>query len=163
MASTESSRFCVSELLVQAAIRLDLASTDRDSVLNELSAAVPELRNQPEKRTALLNALREREELHSTGMGDGVALPHARTALSGLVSRPVIVFGRHAKGIDFGAIDGIPVRLFFLLVTTSVTQHLQILARISRLLRGAALRQKLLDAHSPELIVAHIRDLEQTM
>jgi len=163
MPSPESNRFCVSDLLTPAGIRLNLTSTDRDSVLAELSAAVPELQDQPEKWAALLKALRDREELHSTGIGDGVALPHARTALSGLVSQPVIVFGRHTRGIAFGAIDRKPVHLFFLLVTTSVTQHLQILARISRLLQGPVLRQKLLAADSPGLVLSHIRDLEQTM
>ena len=163
MPSSESNRFCVSHLLTPAGIRLNLTSADRDSVLTELSAAVPELQNHPEKRAALLKALRDREELHSTGIGDGVALPHARTALSGLVNQPVIVFGRHTPGIPFGAIDRKPVQLFFLLVTTSVTQHLQILARISRLLQGPVLRQKLLAADSPGQILSHIRDLEQTM
>jgi mannitol/fructose-specific phosphotransferase system IIA component (Ntr-type) len=163
MASPESNRFCVSDLLAQPTILLNLTSTDRNSVLTELISVIPELRHLPEKRTALLNALREREDLHSTGIGDGVALPHARTALSGLVSHPVIVFGRHPKGIPYGAIDGRPVQLFFLLVTTSVTQHLQILARISRLLRAAPLRQKLLAADRPDLILALIRDVEQTM
>jgi mannitol/fructose-specific phosphotransferase system IIA component (Ntr-type) len=163
MPSPESNRFCVSDLLAPAAVLLHLASPDRDALLAELAAAIPELRAAPEKRDSLLLALRQREELHSTGIGDGVALPHARTALTGLVQQPVIVFGRHAKGINFGAIDGRPVQLFFLLVTTSVTQHLQILARISRLLRGAALRQKLLAVDRPEQVITLIREVEQTM
>lgn len=163
MASPESNRFCVSDLLARPTILLNLTSGDRNSVLAELAGAIPELRNHPDKRNILLAALREREELHSTGIGDGVALPHARTALSGLVTRPVIVFGRHSKGIIYGAIDGRPVQLFFLLVTTSVTQHLQILARISRLLRGAPLRQKLLAADQPEQILVLIREVEQSM
>jgi mannitol/fructose-specific phosphotransferase system IIA component (Ntr-type) len=163
MASPESNRFCVSDLLARPTILLNLTSGDRNSVLAELAGAIPELRNHPDKRTLLLAALREREELHSTGIGDGVALPHARTAPSGLVTRPVIVFGRHSKGIIYGAIDGRPVQLFFLLVTTSVTQHLQILARISRLLRGAPLRQKLLAADQPEQILVLIREVEQSM
>jgi mannitol/fructose-specific phosphotransferase system IIA component (Ntr-type) len=121
------------------------------------------LRNAPERRSALLAALHEREDLHSTGIGDGVALPHARTALGDLVSRPVIVFGRHTMGVGYGAIDGRPVQLFFLLVTTSVTQHLQVLARISRLLRSAVLRQKLLRVGRPEEVLEAIREAEQAM
>ncbi len=126
-----------------------------------MTNAIPELQSQLSKRAALIAALREREELHSTGIGDGVAFPHARTALSGLVSRPVIVFGRHAQGIPFGAIDGRPVRLFFLLVTTSVTQHLQILARISRLLHAPSIRQRLLDAQRPDEVLSAIREAEK--
>jgi mannitol/fructose-specific phosphotransferase system IIA component (Ntr-type) len=163
MPPSESNRFCVSELLAKPTILLKLAGDSRDAILTELAAAIPELRDAPEKRALLLQALREREELHSTGIGEGVALPHARTALTGLVRQPVIVFGRHPTGISYGAIDGRPVQLFFLLVTTSVTQHLQILARISRLLRSAPLRQKLLTADRPESILSLVRDVEQTM
>jgi mannitol/fructose-specific phosphotransferase system IIA component (Ntr-type) len=163
MPSPESNRFCVSELLAQPTVLLHLASSNRDAILAELVGVIPELRQETAKRDALLKALREREDLHSTGIGDGVALPHARTALTGLVSRPVIVFGRHSKGVNYGAVDGRPVRIFFLLVTTSVTQHLQILARISRLLRDATLRQKLLSADRPDLVLTLIRDVEQSM
>jgi mannitol/fructose-specific phosphotransferase system IIA component (Ntr-type) len=163
MPPSESNRFCVSELLAKPTILLKLAGDNRDAILTELAGAIPELRDAPEKRVLLLQALREREELHSTGIGEGVALPHARTALTGLVRQPVIVFGRHPTGISYGAIDGRPVQLFFLLVTTSVTQHLQILARISRLLRSAPLRQKLLTADRPESILSLVRDVEQTM
>jgi mannitol/fructose-specific phosphotransferase system IIA component (Ntr-type) len=163
MPSPESNRFCVSDLLAPTTVLLNLASTTRDGLLAELVGAIPELLDDPEKRASLLVALREREDLHSTGIGDGVALPHARTALTGLVQQPVIVFGRHPKGIDYGAIDRRPVQLFFLLVTTSVTQHLQVLARISRLLRGAALRQKLLAIDRPEQVLTLIREVEQTM
>jgi mannitol/fructose-specific phosphotransferase system IIA component (Ntr-type) len=163
MPSPESNRFCVSELLAPSAVLLNLVSPTRDTLLAELAAAITELREDPVKRDNLLAALRQREALHSTGIGDGVALPHARTALTGLVRQPAIVFGRHAKGIDYGAIDGRPVHLFFLLVTISVTQHLQILARISRLLRSAALRQKLLAVDRPEQVITLIHEVEQTM
>jgi mannitol/fructose-specific phosphotransferase system IIA component (Ntr-type) len=163
MASPESNRFCVSDLIAAPTIALNLASRDRDSVLGELAGLIPELRDNPPKRATLLTALREREALHSTGIGDGVALPHARTALTGLVSQPVIVFGRHSKGISYGAIDGKPAQLFFLLVTTSVTQHLQLLARLSRLLRSPALRQKLMVALSPEQILQILKEAERSM
>ena len=108
-------------------------------------------------------ALREREELHSTGIGDGVALPHARNALVGLVDHPIIVFGRHPQGIPYGAIDGMPARLFFLLVAPTVTQHLAVLARVSRLLRDPKIRQGLLAASSAENVLAIIRDAESRM
>jgi mannitol/fructose-specific phosphotransferase system IIA component (Ntr-type) len=107
--------------------------------------------------------LHEREELHSTGIGDGVALPHARNALIGLVDHPIIVFGRHPQGIPYGAIDGMPARLFFLLVAPTVTQHLAVLARISRLLRDPRVRQELLTADSAKKVLALIREAESRM
>jgi len=98
----------LSELLSPATIKLNLASAQRDDVLQELVGQLPELAGRPEAREALLRALREREQLHSTGIGGGIALPHARNALAGVVDRAVIVFGRHTKGIAYGAVDGIP-------------------------------------------------------
>src|SRR5438046_10501298 len=131
----------LSELLSPVTITLNLRSADRDSVLDELVGRIPELAKQPAERETLLRALREREKLHSTGIGDGIALPHARNGLVGLVHHSLIVFARHAKGIAYGAIDGAPARLFFLLIAPTVTEHLGILARLSRLLRDAKLRQ----------------------
>jgi mannitol/fructose-specific phosphotransferase system IIA component (Ntr-type) len=143
-----------------ASINLELKSTDREAVLEELVNQIAAIAKQPEARQTLLRALHEREQLHSTGVGDGVALPHARNALVGLVDRPVIVFGRSAQGIPFGAIDGAPSKLFFLLVAPTVTEHLAMLARLSRLLRDPRLRQELLAVDTSRKALALIRDAE---
>ena len=150
----------LSDLFSPAAINLNLASTDRDTVLNELVNQIPQLARQPEARKTLLRALHERELLHSTGIGDGIALPHARNALVGLVDEPIVVFARHATGIPYSAIDGAPARLFFLLIAPTVTQHLSILARLSRILRDPKVRQSLLTAEGPEKVISLIRDAE---
>src|SRR5882724_6403914 len=150
----------LSELLSPVTITLNLRSTDRDSVLDELVSRIPELAKQPAERETLLRALREREQLHSTGIGDGIALPHARNALVGLVDHSIVVLGRHPTGIPYGAIDKLPARLFFLLIAPSVTQHLGILARISRLLRDPRLRQNLLTVDGPEKAIEMIREAE---
>ena len=155
-----SNSVVLSELLSVPTIKLDLAGRDRDGVLNELVGLIPHIEENFEMRNTLLRALHDREQLHSTGIGDGVALPHARNALVALVDKPVIVFGRHAKGIPYGAIDGKPAQLFFLLIAPTVTQHLAILARISRVLRDAKLRQALLTADKPEKALALIKDAE---
>ena len=139
---------------------LNLASMDRDAVLNELVNQIPQLAKQPDARKTLLRALQERELLHSTGIGDGIALPHARNALVGLVDEPIVVFARHATGIPYGAIDGVPARLFFLLIAPTVTQHLGILARLSRILRDPKVRQSLLTADRPEKVISLIQDAE---
>ena len=118
-------------------------------MLAELVDQIPQLDGQVEARQTLLRALHEREELHSTGIGDGIALPHSRNALVGLVNEPILVFGRHANGVPYGAIDSVPARLFFLLVAPTVTQHLAILARLTRLLRDPRLRQSLCPSAMP--------------
>ena len=158
-----SNSVVLSELLSPAAINLDLKSADRESVLGELVNQIPQLAQQPQARQTLLQALREREQLHSTGIGDGIALPHSRNALVGLVSQPMMVFGRRKEGIPYDAIDGIPARLFFLLIAPTVTQHLAILARLSRLLRDPKLRQNLLAADKPEQVIALLREAEGKM
>jgi nitrogen PTS system EIIA component len=150
----------VSDLLTPATIKLNLSSSDRNLVLAELVDQIPQLASQPEARQTLLRALHEREQLYSTGIGDGIALPHSRNALVGLVDEPIIVFGRHATGIPYGAIDAVPARLFFLLVAPTVTQHLAILARLGRLLRDPKLRQNLLTADAPEKVIALLREAE---
>ena len=155
-----STSVVLSELLSPAAMNLDLKSGDRDSVLGELVNQIPELAQEPEARQTLRRALQEREELHSTGIGDGIALPHSRNALVGMVDQPIMVFGRHATGIAYGAIDSVPARLFFLLVAPTVTQHLAVLARLTRVLRDPKLRQNLLTADQPEKVIALIREAE---
>jgi PTS system nitrogen regulatory IIA component len=158
-----SSSIRLSELLSPATMKLSLTSRDRDGVLEELTKLIPGIEEQPVVRETLLRALHEREQLHSTGIGDGIALPHARNALVGLVDKPIIVFGRHDKGVPYGAVDGKPAQLFFLLVAPTVTQHLAILARISRVLNNPRLRQALLIADRAERALMLIREAEEKL
>jgi len=150
----------LSELLSPGTITLNLRSADRDSVLDELVGRIPELAKQPAERETLLRALREREKLHSTGIGDGIAIPHARNGLVGLVNHSIVVFGRHATGIPNGTIDNVPARLFFLLIAPTVTEQPAIVTRINRMLRDHKVRQKLLAADGPEKVMAIIREAE---
>ena len=163
MSAPEPRRILISDLISPATIELRLRGLQRGDVLSELIARIPEIADRPEARQTLLRALLEREDLHSTGIGDGVALPHARNALVGLVDKPVVVFGRHDQGISYGSIDAQPARLFFLLVTTTVSQHLGILARISRLVRDPKLRQNLIACDRPEKVIALIRESEANL
>ena len=153
----------LSDLIKPARVKLTLTGTNRDAVLEELVDLIPEVHEARAARETLLKALHEREELHSTGIGDGVALPHARNALVGLVDKPVIVFGRHPVGVHYAAIDGQPAQLFFLLVAPSVTQHLAVLARISRVLRDPKVRQHLLSATTVDEILKAIAEAEAKM
>lgn len=163
MKNSGSRPLVLAALLSPAAIKLNLTADRRDTVLEELVALIPALAGQPAARQALLRALIEREQLHSTGIGCGIALPHSRNTIAGILDRPLIVVGRHAKGIPYAAVDNAPARLFFLLVATTLTEHLAILARISRLLRGAALRDALLAADRPEQVIALVREAEAQM
>src|SRR5262245_31380676 len=101
MKTPDAKRWLVGELVSPATVELHLKGRQRDDVLAELVGKISEIADRPEARKTLLRALQEREQLHSTGIGDGVALPHARNALVGLVERPVVVFGRHEQGVPY--------------------------------------------------------------
>jgi PTS system nitrogen regulatory IIA component len=99
----------------------------------------------------LLETLLEREKLGSTGIGEGVAIPHGKVpGLPGLIA----AFGRSTQGIDFRAIDGRPTHLFFTLFApeNSAGAHLKALARISRIFKNATFRDALMRASSAEEI-----------
>lgn len=160
MNTTVSTRPALSELLSPDAINLSLTGRERDETLAELVGQIRQIAGQPKTRRTLLRALQQREQLQAANIGNGVALPHARNALVGLVDRPVVVFGRHDKGIPYGATDDDTARLFFLLLAPSVTQHLSLVARTNRILRDPALRQELLTAESPDKVIGLIREAE---
>lgn len=161
MQNNSSRRLNLSEMLAPESVQLHLAGQNRDAVLGELVNQIKEISDRPEAQQTLLHALKEREQLHSTGIGDGVALPHARNALVGLVDHPIIIFGRHDTGIPYSAIDGVPATLFFLLIAPTVTQHLAMLARLSRILRNPKLRKALLAAENPAKVVSLIKEAEE--
>ncbi len=163
MSDTPAPEWYLSDLLTPASIQLQLKGGNRDAVLAELIEHIPSIAGQPAAKQTLLRALQEREDLHSTGIGDGIALPHARNALVGLVDRAVVVFGRHANGVSYAAEDRIPAKVFFLLVATNVSEHLRLLARISRLLRSHKLRQELFKVDKTENVIRLLRDAEQGM
>jgi len=136
------------DILVRESVVVELASKSKDDVLRELTDALADARPGLD-RERLLKVLREREVLQSTGIGEGVAIPHGKLPdLDGLLAS----FGRSSTGVDFDAIDGAPTRLFFLLVVPehSGGQHLKALARISRFCRDTSFREKLMQAQVPE-------------
>ncbi len=140
-----------------------LKSTNKQAVLDELIDQIKPLKGEPEAREKLISALHEREQLCSTGVGNGIAIPHARNALVGLVDDAVIVFGRSPEGIAFESIDKEPAYLFFLVVAPNVREHLQIMARLSKILRDPRLRKNLLSADRPERVHQVIQDAESDL
>ena len=142
------------DILVREAVVLDLESRDKRGALGELCAALaaaePGLESAP-----LLEVLQAREALQSTGIGEGVAIPHGK--LPGL-PRLLASFARSRAGVDFESIDGAPTHLFVLLVVPEHAggAHLKALARISRFFRDEAFRKALLEAGSRAEIVAAI-------
>lgn len=129
------------------AIVPELVSENRDDVLTELAANLAS--RSPELETAtVVRILVERELLGSTGIGDGVAIPHGK--LPQMKSGPLLVFGRSRSGIDFNSLDGRRAHLFFLLLASAadVESHLRLLAKISRIMKDPLVRRDLLAANS---------------
>lgn len=102
-------------------------------------------------RDSVVEVLMEREKLGSTGIGDGIAIPHGK--LKGLEDL-VVSFGRSRGGVEFDSLDGGPVHIFFLLMApeNSAGQHLKALAKISRMLKDTSFRESLIKAESAEEI-----------
>ncbi len=149
----------ITEILVPEAVIVDLKSSAKRDVLAEmvhgLVVAQPSV-----DENRLLDVLIERESLQSTGIGEGVAIPHGK--LPGL-DRLMAGFARSAAGVDFDSIDGEPTTLFFLLVVPehSGGQHLKALARISRFLRDESFRKKLVEASSVDDILRAIGEEDE--
>jgi PTS system nitrogen regulatory IIA component len=147
------------DILPESLVIPELQGCSKDELLRELAEHMAA--THPEIDAAQLHeVLWERERLGSTAIGDGIAIPHGK--LSGL--RTVLAaFGRHPKGVDFQSLDGNPTRLFFLLVAPedSVGQHLKALARVSRLLKEPAFRERLLAAPDRSEIYRNIREEDE--
>lgn len=125
-----------------------LKSTDKTTIIKELAAHLAA--NHPKiERETLTRVLIEREELASTGIGEGVAIPHGK--LSSL-DEIVACLGRARRGVDFDAMDGQPTYLFFVMVAPegSTGGHLKALARISRVFKDPEFRRRLLAADDAE-------------
>jgi PTS system nitrogen regulatory IIA component len=144
----------IMDILVRDAVILDIRATEKREVLRELASALASAEDGLDA-DRLLEVLLERESLQSTGIGDGVAIPHGK--MPGL-SRLVASFARSRPGVDFESIDGQLTHLFFLLVVPehSGGQHLKALARISRFFRDAAFRKALVEAETLDDVLSAI-------
>jgi fructose-specific phosphotransferase system IIA component len=148
----------LSELLSAERVRVPLAGTDKDAVLEELVGVLRDA-GAVSDTEAVLHAVREREKLLSTGVGSGVAIPHGK---SDAIAELTMAAGVTREPIDFDALDGRPASLFFLLVgpEASAGAHVKALSRISRLVRRDTFRERLAAAQSPDEFLAVLAEAE---
>ncbi len=134
------------EILDRRFIVPNLSARGKEGVLRELVRVVARVESQVDEER-MVEILLERENLGSTGIGEGVAIPHGK---SKTVKRLLASFGRSVPGTDFQSMDGKPTHLFFLLVAPedSAGIHLKALARISRLMKDASFRKRLMEAET---------------
>jgi fructose-specific phosphotransferase system IIA component len=148
----------LTELLTPARIRVPLAARTKAEVLEELVGVLTDAGVVADGET-VLRAVRRREAELSTAIGSGVAIPHGKAEG---VQTLAMAAGVAADGVDFDALDGQPVRLFFLLVgpESAAGLHVKALSRISRLVRREDTRAELAAADSPEAFMAVVTAAE---
>ncbi|MDX9788114.1 MAG: PTS sugar transporter subunit IIA [Desulfobacterales bacterium] len=146
------------DVLQKEAIIVDLKATDKKGAIEEL--VVPVARIAGVEKEDMVRVLMDRERLGSTGIGDGIGIPHGK--LKKLDSL-VLGFGISRKGIDFESMDNRPTHIFFLLITpeNSAGLHLKLLARISRILKSESFKEQLLSAADADEIRSVIREAEK--
>jgi mannitol/fructose-specific phosphotransferase system IIA component (Ntr-type) len=149
------------DLLTDPVVAVNMAATDKGDLLHklvDLAAAGNAVRD----RAAALKSVEERERIMTTGIGHGVAIPHGKTEA---VKDLVAAFAVLDDGIDFGALDGEPVRLAFILLGPKEPSgpHIRMLSRISRLMNREDLRGRLTQASSVSEVRALFKEAEQDM
>lgn len=145
----------ISDLIIPESVIANLRVTNKRQALQELARRAATLLGEDEHK--IFETLLEREQLGTTGIGGGTAVPHGRLPN---LPRPMGLFARLEKPIDFDAIDAQPVDLIFLLLTPSDAgaNHLKALARIARLMRDRAMCGKLRGTEDADAIYALLTD-----
>lgn len=148
----------LADILNENTIAVDLKAEEKEEVLIEMVNLLEQGWETKDKED-ILKAIKSREELMSTGIGHGVAIPHAR---SNSVDRVLAAFGKSEKGLNFNALDKKPVYLLFLLIAPedASNAHIRILARVSRLLKHNYFRELLKTAKTPQEILSLIKKEE---
>jgi fructose-specific phosphotransferase system IIA component len=147
------SKFCEEDL-----ISFELKGKSKDQIINEMVDLTSRSKLVKE-RQELYKAVVEREKLVTTGVGYGVAFPHAKTkAVKGIV----VAFGRSNPGIDFEAMDRKPVHLFFLIAAPedAIGAHLNVMARLSYIMKNEKVREKLMKITSPKELLEILDSVE---
>ena len=140
-------------------VKLALSATEKMAAIEEL-ADIAQLSGRISDRAVFLDALMERENVQSTGIGHGIAILHAR---SSIVEGILVCLGLSQTGIAFESLDGAPVYLIFLVAAQEdmTAPYLSLLSRISRLISQSDLRQQIMKAQSPQEVIDLIRSRER--
>jgi len=147
------------DFLSADSVKMSLESKNKKDAIKELVEVLFKSGKVKDKKK-MLQTLMEREELGSTGIGQGIAIPHGK---SDTVSDLAAAFGLSTEGIAFDSLDGEPVNIFFLLVAPegAAGAHLKALARISSLLKDKYFRKSLLSSKTAEDIIKIIQEEEK--
>ncbi len=148
------------ELLKPELIELELKNNNKKGVLQELVGLFP---LDEKAKGILLETLKKREELGSTGVGKGIAIPHCRSLL---VKDLHLVIGRSKKGVDFGALDGKQVHLFFLIVASPLeptNQYLIVLGKVAQIAREITKDKRILEIDEKSEFIRFLGEVEESL
>jgi len=155
-----SASISLAGLLKPALINLNLKATSRDGILKELVSLAP---LGEKARQILLVNLRQREELGSTGIGQGVAIPHCRSLL---LNSLTLLAGRSRSGVDFGSVDKKPAKLFFMIIAPPhdpKNMYLMALGRIAQVAREIGPGDPIFSVDTPSDFIARIAEIEKSL
>ncbi|WP_088051164.1 PTS fructose transporter subunit IIABC [Virgibacillus dakarensis] len=151
----------ITDLLKEDTIKLDLQAASKTDVLNELADQLYNAGRLNDK-DAFINNIFEREEQSTTGVGEGIAIPHAKSAA---VKTPAIAFGRSQAGIDYDSLDGQPAHLFFMIAASEGANnaHLEALSRLSTFLMDPKFQEKMYQATTKAQILEAVNAKEMEL
>ncbi|ARC32089.1 MULTISPECIES: PTS fructose transporter subunit IIABC [Bacillus] len=138
----------ITELLKRDTVIMNLTASNKEAVIDELVEKLSGA-NRLNSKTEFKEAILKRESQSTTGIGEGIAIPHAKTKA---VKQPAICFGRSVSGINYESLDGQPAHLFFMIAASEGANntHLETLSRLSTLLMDEGFRKQLLEAKDEE-------------
>lgn len=151
----------LSRMMHEDRIHMELQAENSKDVINELieprtlNPYVYDVHDLREKCLA-------REALLSTGVGNGIAVPHPRDPVPTLRASGIVIVGRSKKGVDFGAVDGKPVHLFFLMCCQNIELHLHLMGRLAHVLKTEGFSERCLACEQPEEIIRLVMEVERT-
>jgi PTS system nitrogen regulatory IIA component len=151
------------EALRIGGIHYTIQGKEKKEILREIVNRIPTSVSPDMNPDTIFSALVARETLGSTGIGNGIAIPHVRNPIVLDVEQPLIVLCFLSSPIDFGAIDGKPVDTFFMLISTTVRVHLHLLAKLSYLLQSPDVQKQLRNRGDSSALLAAMEKMEKTL
>ena len=150
------------DFLSENCVLTELEGKTKKAVVTELVEVLAKKKTQVKNVDKVVEAIMKRESTGSTGIGQGVAIPHAK---SEDVSKIVASLGISKAGVDFDSLDGEPVFIIFLMVAPpeSISEHLQAIAKVSRLLKDKFFRQSLKDARRSREVIKMIKEEDELL
>ncbi|MDX9703615.1 MAG: PTS sugar transporter subunit IIA [Candidatus Auribacterota bacterium] len=151
----------ISRLFAPEMMEMNMSARNKAEALEELSL-IPKKNGVIADSSLFLDAMQAREELMSTALSNGIAIPHPRYPIQGLFEEPRVLFGRSINGIEFGEIDGKKTHLFFVSCVPNEVTHLRVLAKLGLLLRVPNIVKRFIEAQSQDDLMRLFLELDKT-